>query len=377
MTVPAWAASAERITATDVSDVKAALASEGAALVPAGTGSRLSRGIPPASPVRLLDLSVMDGIVEYEPEDMTVTARVGTRWRELQQTLGEKGQWLPVDPLSPGTVGGLIAADRRCPLAGGYGSIRDYCIGIRFVDGQGREVRAGGRVVKNVAGYDLMKLQIGSLGELGVVTEATFKVLPRPEVTRGIRIVDPDREILRAARTDLARAWFPSGLWCLDRGSGAELTAVFSGSAVRVEAQVRGFRNACSGRAELLEEPEVQELLEEQSRWREERDAILGWGGSLPTFLADHAPDGFFPTSPWTVDLLRGHFWCRLADAARLTEMRAILGGESGHLHVDGNGSTDSTWGSDPDHEADLWRKLKETLDPKGRLPRGRLPGGV
>lgn len=130
-----------------------------------------------------VSLARMDRIVAYEPEDMTVIAEAGMTLGALNQRLGEDGQRLPLDPCSPGaaTLGALIGASHAGPLRLSEGTPRDLLIGVRFVGHEGREVHGGGRVVKNVAGYDLMKVMTGSFGTLGIITEAAFKLRPIPE----------------------------------------------------------------------------------------------------------------------------------------------------------------------------------------------------
>ncbi|MBY0461537.1 MAG: FAD-binding oxidoreductase, partial [Gemmataceae bacterium] len=122
--------------------------------------------------------------------DMTITARAGTTVAHLQAELAKEGQWLPVDVPSPerATLGGILAVNASGPRRLACGTLRDYVIGISFVTDDGVEVKAGGRVVKNVAGYDLMKLQIGALGTLGVVTQVTLKVRPRPEAACAVLV---------------------------------------------------------------------------------------------------------------------------------------------------------------------------------------------
>src|SRR5437764_11890108 len=116
---------------------------------------------------------------------MTVTVQAGITVAKLQETLAAEGQWLPVDVPDPerATIGGAVALNVSGPRRFSQGTLRDYVIGISFVTDEGVEVKAGGRVVKNVAGYDLMKLQIGAVGTLGVVTQLTLKVKPRPEAS--------------------------------------------------------------------------------------------------------------------------------------------------------------------------------------------------
>jgi glycolate oxidase FAD binding subunit len=136
------------------------------------------------APVQIgISMRRMARIVAYEPDDMTVVTEAGISVGDLNATLAKAGQRLPVDPRDPHatTIGSLIAAAHAGPLRLSEGTVRDLLIGIQFVGHGGRIVRAGGRVVKNVAGYDLMKVMTGSFGTLGIVTEATFKVRPIPE----------------------------------------------------------------------------------------------------------------------------------------------------------------------------------------------------
>jgi glycolate oxidase FAD binding subunit len=136
-----------------------------------------------------LETAALEGIVDHVPADLTVTVRAGTRIADLQRALGERGQFLPLDPPhgDGATVGGVIASASDGFGRVRYGGIRDLLIGSVVALADGNVVTAGGRVVKNVAGYDLNKLVIGSLGTLGVVTEATLKVLPLPEA-RGVAV---------------------------------------------------------------------------------------------------------------------------------------------------------------------------------------------
>ncbi len=129
------------------------------------------------------DLSALRRLLEHKVEDMTATVDAGMTLADFQQELAKRGQWLPVDPPNAArlTIGSLLASNASGPRRFGLGTVRDYLIGITAVLADGRVVHAGGKVVKNVAGYDLMKLFIGSHGSLGVIVEATFKVLPRPE----------------------------------------------------------------------------------------------------------------------------------------------------------------------------------------------------
>jgi glycolate oxidase FAD binding subunit len=130
----------------------------------------------------------LSGVVDHVPADLTVTIGAGTRIADLGTTLGRAGQFLPLDPphADAATVGGVIAANANGFWRARYGAVRDLLIGTRAALADGSVVRAGGRVVKNVAGYDLNKLFVGSFGTLGVIVEATFRVLPVPEASSGV-----------------------------------------------------------------------------------------------------------------------------------------------------------------------------------------------
>jgi glycolate oxidase FAD binding subunit len=133
----------------------------------------------------VLSTQRLNQIAHYDPGDLTIGVGAGALLGEVQKRLREHGQFLPLDPprAIARTVGGVLAGAASGPLRHSYGGVRDFCIGIRFVTGDGELAKGGGRVVKNVAGYDLMKLLIGSHGSLGVIVEANFKVMPAPRQT--------------------------------------------------------------------------------------------------------------------------------------------------------------------------------------------------
>lgn len=146
--------------------------------VGAGTKPRLSAVEAPK-----LSTARLSGIVEYEPDEFTFTALAGTPVREIVAALSERGQYLPFDPMlcaAGATLGGTVAAGLSGPGRFRFGGLRDFILGVRFVDGMGRLLRMGGKVVKNAAGFDLPKFFVGSLGRFGVLAEVTFKVFPRP-----------------------------------------------------------------------------------------------------------------------------------------------------------------------------------------------------
>ncbi|MCL5994952.1 MAG: FAD-binding protein [Chloroflexi bacterium] len=161
-------------------DVQAAVR-ECARLVLRGGGTKPAL-CTPSGDAEILDLSGLCGVVEYDPGEYTFTALAGTRVATVQTLLAAHGQYLPFDPpmaAQGATLGGTVAAGLSGPGRYHYGGVRDFILGVRFVDGNGQVVRGGGKVVKNSAGFDLPKLMAGSLGQFGALVELTFKVFPQ------------------------------------------------------------------------------------------------------------------------------------------------------------------------------------------------------
>jgi glycolate oxidase FAD binding subunit len=169
----------------DVQEIVRQAASSNSSLAPQGGGTQLHIGYPPSRPVIPLPLTKLDRIVEYTPEDLVVIAQAGVTLSQLQSVLGEHNQWLPLSIAFPDrqTLGGIVATRANSILRGGYNSVRDWLIGLDAVGADGEIVKGGGKVVKNVSGYDLPKLFCGSWGTLGAITQVAFKVAARPEAT--------------------------------------------------------------------------------------------------------------------------------------------------------------------------------------------------
>jgi FAD/FMN-containing dehydrogenase len=150
-------------------------------------------------PVTAVDLAALAAVRDYTPEDMTVTAEGGLTLAALQATLAARGQWLPVDPPDAGrvTIRQLLSENLFGPRRCGFGTIREHLIGLEAVLADGRVIHSGGKVVKNVAGYDLLKLFVGARDSLGIINAATFKLRPLPEA----------EAVLTASFPNLAAAW--------------------------------------------------------------------------------------------------------------------------------------------------------------------------
>ncbi len=170
----------------ELSELMKLATDRGWAVVPAGQGGWLANG----ERMRRADLVIstrrLKADVEHSPDDLLATAQAGVSLSSLNSTLAEGNQWWPIDPLGSGTVGGAIATNAAGPLAAGYGTPRDLVLGLTVVRADGRIVKAGGRVVKNVAGYDMVRLFTGSWGTLGIITEAHLRLhaLPQTDETR-------------------------------------------------------------------------------------------------------------------------------------------------------------------------------------------------
>jgi len=158
-------------------------ASDRQAVYPLSGRTMLHVGLPPSKPGIGLDLRSLDQVIDYPARDMTITVQAGITLARLQVILKQEHQQLPIDVPAPeqATLGGALAANASGPRRYGYGTLRDYVIGISVVNDHGQEVKAGGRVVKNVAGYDLCKLLIGSFGTLGIISQVTLKLKPTAE----------------------------------------------------------------------------------------------------------------------------------------------------------------------------------------------------
>src|SRR5262249_45950263 len=169
--------------AAQVAELVRFAASERLAVIACSGCTKLGIGAPPTRYDVALDLSRMNRVLACDPEDLTLGVEPGVRIAALLQALRTHGQFLPlaVPFASRATLGGIAATNSNSPLRHSYGSVRDYCLGMEFVTGEGSTSKSGGRVVKNVTGYDLHKLLIGSLGTLAAITRLNCRTFPLPE----------------------------------------------------------------------------------------------------------------------------------------------------------------------------------------------------
>jgi glycolate oxidase FAD binding subunit len=228
---------------------------EGLAVAPRGGGTSMSLGNPPRELDLILGTTRMNEIIEYVPGDQVVRVQAGIKLQDLQEQLAGSNQMMGVDPPEEGagaTVGGLVATNSSGPRRYRYGTIRDLIIGITIVLADGAVAKAGGKVVKNVAGYDLSKLFTGSLGTLGVIAECNFRLHPKPEAARAVAVEPPDTQAAGAASQAILHTQLvPSAVELGWDGETKLLTVLIEGIPPSVEAQAETAAHVLGGFGEV------------------------------------------------------------------------------------------------------------------------------
>ncbi|MFN8481425.1 MAG: FAD-binding oxidoreductase [Anaerolineae bacterium] len=393
----------------------------GLAVVPRGRGKALGVGEPPRRADVVLGLDRLDKILEYEPADLTVTAEASATLGELQRVLGAQGQWLPLDPAlgADHSLGGIIAANLSGPHRWRYGTSRDLLIGMRIVQADGMVYRGGAKVVKNVAGYDLPKLFVGSLGTLGVMTEVTFKLQPQPRNSQSVVAQLPGVAAAAAISGRVITSHLmPDALAVVDAGGAARLHALapdlvaadnvaalfaarFTGIAAAVTRQVNELKamvEAAGGQVTVVEGDaalwgavadcpalvtegravrlkiavlptllgEAMEAVQEAARSRTLAVAQVAHSGNgvLYSVIRGFGPDDDRAT--------------RTVEAAKaIRQVITDLGGTTVVEHAPLNiKSAIGVWGPTRG-DFRLMQTLKAQFDPKGTLNPGRYVGGI
>lgn len=252
---------------TEASAVMRAAAVAGLAVVPRGTGSRLGWGSPPASCDLVIDMRRMNQVLEHAAGDLVVRVQAGAGLDHLADVLATAGQRLALDPPRAGTVGGLLASAAAGPLRLRYGTGRDLLIGITVIRADGTVARSGGKVVKNVAGYDLGKLFAGSYGTLGLIAEATFRLHPAPAAASYLTLDCAD-----AAAADAAIA--------------AAADSPLAPSAAEIDRQARGAPFGVG----ILLEGDPDGLAERAARMNDLLSSLAGGTGSGTVAVSPSPP---------------------------------------------------------------------------------------
>lgn len=364
-----------------------------ASLIPIGNATHAHIGNPPRRLDAVLTTRRMNRILEHDAADMTVTVEAGVTLEQLGAELGHSGQWLPLDPplMSQVTIGGLLAADLNGSLRFSHGKVRDYVLGLRAVIGGGTLVRGGGRVVKNVAGYDLPKLLIGSFGSLGVIVEATLKVRPRPAADVWLAAAAPST--IAAAESALGlldAALAPYAVDLCNAGAASRIgLAAKPHVLVRLGGELAEVRDQRERLAPLL--PGLDEITIGAGL----RHLALGGDLScrasvlpsdvpaLLTAIEAEAPRfGIEPEALAHVGSGIVRLWAPEAASTLpfLQWLRFFARQRGGHLLVERLAAMAKreldVWG-EPSAPLELMRRVKQTLDPRGTFSPGRFVGGL
>ncbi|HZU82428.1 MAG TPA: FAD-binding oxidoreductase [Polyangiaceae bacterium] len=387
----------EPTSAQDCADVFQAARAGGMALAPIGGGTELGLGAPPARLDAVVSTRRLDRIVDYAPSDQIVVVEAGARLSTVQRALQARSQRLASDPPLPdrATIGGLLSTNNFGPLRTRYGSLRDLLIGVSFVRADGRVARGGGRVVKNVAGFDMPRLMVGALGTLGMIVTATFRLHPSPERETTLRVSGAPARVVRAVVAQMRQDQIePAAVAALGAGGAFDVLLRFEGFPAAVLAQ-RDRAAALLGRLESR----FDELSPEQARdaWRE-HDAARTRGGArvkisapaatieavasevLPGLvgtLAGAAVVAYPTIGTWFV---AGEVNDAAAFAGSVPSARSRAARVGGSLVVHElpaglRGAVD-VWGPPPPAFG-LMRRVKERFDPERRLNPGRFVGGL
>jgi glycolate dehydrogenase FAD-binding subunit len=385
----------------EVARVVALAHDEGLAVIPRGGGSALSLGVPAARADVVLDLGGLDRIVEYNPEDLTVTVQAGVTAGALAATLAQRRQTLPLDPPGWGarTLGGIAATAASGPLRARYGTMRDLLLGVRFVQADGVLTWGGARVVKSVTGYDVPKLLVGSLGTLGILGELTLRLhpLPESEATCLLPLRDPAAVQELVARL-LDSTLQPSRVELLDSAALAAsgLPAAAAGLVVSlgsVEPAVRAQQAALAAEAARLR-ARVETM--GPAFWRTYDRVLVD---TAPTLLRvstlatrlgatldevrSALGDAAVVTGCAPLGLLRvGVARAEPALLAKAVErLRAFVAADDGSVVVERGStalrSTVDPWGPVAPEPLALMRALKRQFDPAGTLNPGRFVAGI
>lgn len=319
-----------------------------------GGNSKAFLGRPVAG--EILDTRVHRGIVSYDPTELVITARAGTPLRELCAALDAAGQMLPCEPphFGDATVGGMIAAGLSGPRRPWAGSVRDFVLGTRVITGLGKHLRFGGEVMKNVAGYDLSRLMAGSYGCLGILTEVSLKVLPKPRLCSSIALeMDGDRALAHLAK------WGQQPL---------PISAASYGKGI-LRLRLEGGEGSVAAAHERLGGERIDPVY-----WQELNEHRLDFFNSgLPLWRLS------LPTNTGLLDITGEHLidwggaqrW--LASEDDHATIRAKAAAAGGHATCYSHGLHDSPFQPLPPTLLRYHRQLKSQLDPHGLFNPGRM----
>ncbi len=366
---------------------------DGLAVLPRGGGTKLDWGRPPRRADLVLSTIRLDRVLEHAWADMTATVEAGCTVARLQHALAEQGQRLACDPLWPerATIGGILATNDNGPLRARFGALRDLIIGVTLVLPDGTVAKSGGKVVKNVAGYDLPKLATGSLGTLAVITQAVFRLHPLPHETRTLAFAAPDVEPLceLALAIQGSQLAFVSLQVRAGRSVEPGLDVAFEGTRAGLDSQQDELLRLAASVTRV--DPPASVWRAREALWQGTEPAVVGTFSVLPTelraFSAQLHEVGMAPRVGWRVVAQGagvGQFRLEGAPSdaliAALRGLRTAAERRGGTLVVLA-GPEDlkarfDVWGS-PGDALPLVQRVKQQLDPRGTLSPGRFVGGL
>jgi glycolate oxidase FAD binding subunit len=259
----------------------------GVKVAPRGGGTKLGWGNPPAACDLLVSTLRLNRVLEHAWGDMTAIVEAGCRVADLRKSLAEHGQELALDPLWPerATIGGILSTNDSGTLRVRYGSLRDLIIGITVALPDGTLAKSGGKVVKNVAGYDLAKLFTGALGTLGVIVQAIFRLHPLPRERRSLSFGGTPESLNQLLLAILASQLTPTGLQLRAAPGGAQLDVRFDGTAAGIQAQVDQVREIAAPPLAPAEAP-AELWLSHQAIWEGAAPALVAKFSVLPAHFA-------------------------------------------------------------------------------------------
>jgi glycolate oxidase FAD binding subunit len=359
-----------------VEEAAALLAEASAPVRPVGHGTRADWGGPDTTKVSDVDMSAMDKVLEHNPGDFTAVLQAGAPLARVQATLAGAGQWLAVDPPGGGTIGGLVATADSGPARHRYGGLRDLVIGITVVLADGTVASAGGKVIKNVAGYDLGKLFTGSLGTLGLIASVAVRLHPKPAGTVTVVASTGDPDALGRAALDLARrpleALSLDAWWDRDAGG---LLVRFQG--VSAAGQATAIGPALSGFDVSIVEADEPLWTEQRARQRCPTGVIVKVSGrptDLPRVIAAARQHRATVASRAGLGLSWLAFGAGDDLVRRVDAARSALAPRSTTV-LDGAALVANAWPVADPGALELMRRVKARFDPAGKFRPG--VGGI